>query len=541
MLLLEKICYNRDMDSTTGGMSSNRQRQIAAEIARKKVLAVYSSAADKINQRVEQYNSTNTPYNTATQPAQPERDYYQTPVYQQAQATPWQQTQTVPVIQHNFNNTGYQNPYYTNQSSLNADSSEPQNFNHTTEPSQTYNYNPEAQSSMQANFASSATTETENYSTPENRRAERYDRKYGDQLDREIQELESMEDNEEETWNNDIIPDEALISNNLREDVMPTSTSTSMPSALKDTPVNADVTAAEWEQYHSAWQNYYQKYYNDYYSKAAQAYIATEKMKDERIATGKKHKAKRTRRLIPLFIIGIIVLVFLFLQYNRLIFAPIMAYIAPDSGDVTTSLEAVNPNINQPVSPEPRLIIPKLNIDVPVAFDIHFNDVMEAMNYGVAHYSIPGANALPGQIGNFVITGHSAGDIYSNNPYKFIFSGLERLQDGDLIYVNYNSVRYTYQMTRRETVEPSNVAALIYETDKPMLTLITCTPLGTSRYRLLITAEQISPAYETAPTEEGNETAIEEDIRENEEQDVSMPTNEPSFFEGIWNWLTGKS
>ena len=66
------------------------------------------------------------------------------------------------------------------------------------------------------------------------------------------------------------------------------------------------------------------------------------------------------------------------------------------------------------------------------------------MNHGVAQFKISGADAMPGQIGNLVISGHSAGDIYSNNQYKFIFSGLERLVDGDLIYINYNSVRYTY-------------------------------------------------------------------------------------------------
>lgn len=140
---------------------------------------------------------------------------------------------------------------------------------------------------------------------------------------------------------------------------------------------------------------------------------------------------------------------------------------------------------------------------------------------------------MPGQIGNLVISGHSAGDIYSSNPYKFIFSGLERLENGDLIYVNYNSIRYTYRMTKSEVVEPSNVAVLIYATDKPMLTLITCTPLGTSRFRLLITAEQISPAYES-----NGEQPI---APENPDLDNStqMPANEPSFFENIWGSIFG--
>lgn len=223
------------------------------------------------------------------------------------------------------------------------------------------------------------------------------------------------------------------------------------------------------------------------------------------------------------------------MQYNRLIFAPIMAYISPDTGSNATSIEAVNPNINQPVSPEPRLLIPKLNIDVPVAFNIPTSEIDAAMNQGVAQFSIPGANALPGQIGNLVISGHSAGDIYSSNPYKFIFSGLERLEVGDTIYINYESVRYTYQMTGREVVEPSDVDALIYETDRPMLTLITCTPLGTSRYRLLISAEQISPSYTNDPVEPIEPT----EPVETTPTDNAMPANEPSFFENLWDWLFG--
>ena len=68
------------------------------------------------------------------------------------------------------------------------------------------------------------------------------------------------------------------------------------------------------------------------------------------------------------------------------------------------------------------------------------------------------------------------------------------------------------------------------------MTLITCTPLGTSRYRLLVTGEQISPSYEGA-TEQKPEQPKQEDGENNEE---SLPSNEPSFFEGIWNWLTGR-
>lgn len=352
---------------------------------------------------------------------------------------------------------------------------------------------------------------------------------------------------------------------------------------MKDEPITTRINSESWKKYHSAWQNYYQKYYNDYYSKAAQNYIKQERLKDanskveeERILnslmrasikpdqkaglklnpeedsnnqpTNKdikqrlretirkksnedEKKAKHKKRLIPIIIGVSVTLLILFLQYNRLIFAPIMAYVSPGNAPAS-QIEAVDPTVTQTISAEPRLIIPKLNIDVPVHFGIPLNEVMSAMNEGVAHYRINGASAYPGEIGNLVITGHSAGDIYSSNQYKYIFSGLERLEDGDLIYVNYNSVRYTYRVIKKEVIEPSDINALVVETDKPLITLVTCTPLGTSRYRLLVTGEQISPSYEDAEESKGTVTIDQNDGSE-------LPSNEPTFFEGTWNWITG--
>lgn len=304
----------------------------------------------------------------------------------------------------------------------------------------------------------------------------------------------------------------------------------SEPSALKDTSVNQAAVNEQWQQYHSAWQNYYQQYYSDYYAKAAQSYLESEKLKNERTATGKVREKRRLRHIAPLVAGVTVVLVLLFLQYNRLIFTPIMAYVSPNTNSVSTSLDAIDPTATQAVSPEPRLIIPKLNIDVPVAFGINYNDVAAAMDNGVAQFLIPGANAMPGQVGNLVLSGHSSGDIYSSNPYKFIFSGLERLSVGDLIYINYESVRYTYQMTGSQVVEPDDVQALIYPTDRPILTLITCTPLGTSRYRLLVVAEQISPDFDTSniPPETSDDNL-----------DYSMPANQPTFIENIWTGIFG--
>ena len=350
-------------------------------------------------------------------------------------------------------------------------------------------------------------------------------------------------------------------------------------SSLKQAPINLTKQAPDWQKYHSDWQNYYQKYYSEYYAKAAQKYLETEKSKlsaqtastnaylsqdsiarteasakqvevslRERIrekANSSFKLSKRHKQFVPIFAGVFSVLFVLFLQYNRLIFAPIMAYIAPGNTK-DTGITAIDPTVSEAPTADPRLLIPKLNVDVPVFFNIS-NDtatINNAMNHGVAQFKIPGADAMPGQIGNLVISGHSAGDIYSNNQYKFIFSGLERLVDGDLIYVNYNSVRYTYKVYKRETVEPTNVAALVYKIDKPILTLITCTPLGSDRYRLLVMAEQINPSYEQKET---TEIANQENSTENgnntegkAQSSSIMPANERSFFDRVWRWLTNQ-
>ena len=265
---------------------------------------------------------------------------------------------------------------------------------------------------------------------------------------------------------------------------------------------------------------------------------ATLKERIQKKASSSFQLSKKHRKFIPIFAGVFTVLFILFLQYNRLIFAPIMAYIAPGNSN-DTEITAIDPTITTAPTAEPKLIIPKLNIDVPAHFNIA-NDtatIDNAMNHGVAQFKIPGADALPGQVGNLVISGHSAGDIYSNNQYKFIFSGLERLQDNDLIYVNYNSVRYTYKVTKKQTVEPTDVAALVYPTSKPILTLITCTPLGSDRYRLLVTAEQVSPTYEekavSTPTSTDSTTAL-----PGNNTSSKMPANEKPFFQKIWGFLT---
>ena len=201
-----------------------------------------------------------------------------------------------------------------------------------------------------------------------------------------------------------------------------------------------------------------------------------------------------------------------------------MAYISP--GNIDPQNIVIDPNAAINVGAEPRLIIPKINVDVPALYGVgnDYDSQMKAMEKGVAHFAIPGANSRPGQIGNTVLSGHSSNDLFDTGDYKFIFAQLEKLEKGDTIYLNYESKRYTYVVVGKEVVKPTQVDKLVTGTQKPILTLITCTPLGTAINRLLVTAEQISPEPSTAIAES----------KDTGEAEAKMPGNTPSFLEKLF-------
>jgi sortase A len=192
-----------------------------------------------------------------------------------------------------------------------------------------------------------------------------------------------------------------------------------------------------------------------------------------------------------------------------------VAYISPGDSEVT-EIQAIDPTVTAAVHEAPTLMIPKLNIEVPIIMN-SANDVQSmqvAMLDGVANFKTSVSSAMPGEIGNFAVSGHSAGNIYdTRSRYKFIFSGLTRMEAGDMIYVDYNGSRYSYRVQGAVEVEQTNVQELANisrnNPGKPMITLITCTPLGTSKYRLLVYGEQIHPSYEGA--EEPDPTPVEEE------------------------------
>lgn len=143
---------------------------------------------------------------------------------------------------------------------------------------------------------------------------------------------------------------------------------------------------------------------------------------------------------------------------------------------------------------DPRVLIPKLGVNAPVVFDEKTMDSAHeqlALRRGTLHYY---GTANPGQTGTTTIFGHSSGYSWAKGDYKFIFTNLDKLANGDQIIAYYEGHQYIYTVTGRKVVNPDDLSILDQDTKNHKLQLVTCTPVGSDKQRLVIIAEQTSPA-----------------------------------------------
>ena len=101
------------------------------------------------------------------------------------------------------------------------------------------------------------------------------------------------------------------------------------------------------------------------------------------------------------------------------------------------------------------------------------------MNKGFWHF--PPSN-LPGQKGNIVVIGHRYAKL---PPSKDTFFNLDKVKVGDKIEVIQSDNKFTYIVTETKVVEKNDISVLQDYSDY-RITLITCSPLWTSKQRLVI-------------------------------------------------------
>ncbi len=206
--------------------------------------------------------------------------------------------------------------------------------------------------------------------------------------------------------------------------------------------------------------------------------------------------------------------------FNEVVIAP---FISPSSSVSATPIIAAD---SQEVGPESKIIIPKINLEVPVVFDMDTvaeDAIQRSLEEGVVHYA---TTPNPGEKGNVAIVGHSSNNILNKGKYKFAFVLLKRLENDDTFFVQRNGIRYTYRVYKSDIVTPDNINVLDTQ-DKPnTITLITCDPPGTSINRLVVVAEQIAPD----PSQNGQSTAL--TLEQTEQQE--LPSNAPTLWSRLW-------
>ncbi|MDZ4228603.1 MAG: sortase, partial [Candidatus Levybacteria bacterium] len=135
-----------------------------------------------------------------------------------------------------------------------------------------------------------------------------------------------------------------------------------------------------------------------------------------------------------------------------------------------------NPNLNQKDqadTPFYSISIPKIKIEKAIVSTVDNDLARHLVNYQ--------GTGIPGKNGNAVIFGHSTLP-QSLNPkdYKPIFANVAKLKNGDNVYATLNGVTYTYNIFKITVVDPEDSSALIQDYDNSYLTLVTCTPPGTT-------------------------------------------------------------
>ncbi len=131
--------------------------------------------------------------------------------------------------------------------------------------------------------------------------------------------------------------------------------------------------------------------------------------------------------------------------------------------------------------------IPKLGLVAPLHISVLPSQVIPTLQSGVVHYA---DTALPGQIGNVVIFGHSSDYPWSPGLYKNVFALLDQLVAGDQIVVPYTTQKFVYEVVSAKVVKPTELSVL-KKTSTPQLTLITCYPVGTAQKRLVVIARLV--------------------------------------------------
>lgn len=164
--------------------------------------------------------------------------------------------------------------------------------------------------------------------------------------------------------------------------------------------------------------------------------------------------------------------------------SPMMSLDSSASGQVVAqTLKHKKPDLS-----ENRLYVPQINVDVAIVA-IGGNEA-QALEKGAIHRAPMSGNPREG--GNFVVAAHrfQLGLTPDQTRKKSPFYHIDKMKQGDQFYVDYDGVRYAYEVTEKKQVPPTAIE-IERRTDDTQLTLYSCELSGPDSGRDVVIAKQI--------------------------------------------------
>lgn len=157
-------------------------------------------------------------------------------------------------------------------------------------------------------------------------------------------------------------------------------------------------------------------------------------------------------------------------------------------------INGYDPDAKGDAKPEVFVKIEKIGVDVPMIWSQSENEKesLKDLETGLSHFP---KSAAPGEKGNAIISGHSSNYVWAKGDYNYIFKNLNDLEAGDIVTIktiqkNGKIINFRYKINEKFITTPDDERIFI-ETDKKILSLSTCWPVGTNLKRLIVRAELI--------------------------------------------------
>lgn len=187
--------------------------------------------------------------------------------------------------------------------------------------------------------------------------------------------------------------------------------------------------------------------------------------------------AKKSKKWLAIPLLGIVVGGYVI--FNAL---------SPAIPDPFQAVDAVARKLTrqQPVLDQNRLYIPLINVDVAIVE----GETADSLEKGAWHRKPANGDPIDG--GNFVLSAHlfNLGFTPDQTKQRSPFYRIDRLNEGDQLYVDYDGTRYAYSVTRRYDVDRTAVE-IEKRSDDSKLTLYSCDLRGERIGREIIEAKPI--------------------------------------------------